>query len=134
MTSRERVTASFTFRAPDRVPIDLNLTLFAYQSLLGHLGSQLQVIPQPNTAMEVVPDPSVLGQIGVDLISVKPGREEKLKKGVSVDDLPQTTTDGWGITRKLVRQSTGDRVLFLRGVDIGSYYREISPCKSIRSI
>lgn len=107
MTSRERVTASCTFRAPDRVPVDLNLTLFAYQSLLEYLGSRLRAIPQPNAAMEVVPDPSVLRQIGVDLISVKPGREEKLKKGVSVDDLPQTTTDGWGITHKLVRQSAG---------------------------
>ena len=69
---------------------------------MAHLGVELGDSPVPNTAMEVIPHPEVLQQLGVDLISVKLGPPKQ-----APTHLPRTTTDAWGISRRLVRQKKG---------------------------
>jgi len=103
MTSRERVRAALRFNHPDRVPLDLNITMTAYDALTRFLGVGIGDAPLPNNAMEVVPHPDVLAALGVDMISLK--MEEPRQRGPA---LTETTSDGWGITRRLVRQSAGE--------------------------
>ncbi len=94
MTSRQRVSAAISQQPPDIVPIDLNVTVQAYQSLLEHLGLAMPDDYSVNGAMEIIPDADVLARLGVDLISVKfPS---------SSTGMPESFTDGWGITRKRV--------------------------------
>jgi len=102
MTSRERVIAACSHQPPDRVPIDLNLTLTAYRNLKKYLRIKDSEVLAPNTAMEVIPDPQILERLGVDLISVK------LSSGRGGGELPETIIDGWGIKYKLVRQTSGE--------------------------
>lgn len=103
MTSRERVRAAISHLAPNRVPIDLNITLTAYEKLKGYLGLDIDDATAPNAAMEVIPHPEVLMRLGVDLISVKLGGVKQLGAA-----LPEVITDAWGIKRKLVRQTVGE--------------------------
>ena len=102
MTSRERVHAAISHQAPDRVPIDINITLEAYENLKQHMGLEQDGNPAPNLAMEVIPDPSLLQHLGVDLVSVKLGGMAQ-----APPQLPTTVTDSWGVTRRLVHQSVG---------------------------
>ena len=71
MTSRQRVSAAISQQVPDIVPVDLNVTVQAYQSLLDHLGLAMPDDYSVNGAMEIIPDADVLARLGVDLISVK---------------------------------------------------------------
>ena len=71
MNSRERVIAAISHRAPDRIPVDLNICLQAYKNLCNQTGYKVKSWPAPNLAMEVIPDPELMEKIGVDLISVK---------------------------------------------------------------
>jgi uroporphyrinogen decarboxylase len=94
MTSRQRVSAAISQQAPDIVPVDLNVTVQAYQSLLEHLGLRMPDDYSVNGAMEIIPDAGVLARLGVDLISVKfPSTST---------GMPESFTDSWGITRKKV--------------------------------
>lgn len=102
VSSRERVCAAISHQPPNRVPIDLNITLSAYENLKKYLGMEIDDNPAPNAAMEVIPNPRILQNLGVDLISVKLGGA-----GLAPPKLPETITDSWGVTRKLVRQSVG---------------------------
>ena len=102
MTSRQRVIAAIAHQQPDRVPIDLNISLSAYRSLTAYMGLDVKNYPAPNTAMEVIPNPAVLSQLGVDLISVKLGDKS------TFTELAESFTDSWGVTRKLVRQLAGE--------------------------
>ena len=102
MTSRERVDAAIRHQPPDRVPIDLNITLYAYENLKRHLGMKINDNPASNFALEVIPDPQVLQKLGVDLISFKFSGKRS-----GTGTLPETITDSWGITRKLARQFVG---------------------------
>ena len=102
MTSRERVIAACSHLPPDRVPIDLNLTLTAYRNLKKYLHIEDSEALAPNTAMEIIPEPHILERLGVDLISVK------LSSGKGGGELPETITDSWGIKHKLVRQTSGE--------------------------
>jgi len=102
MTPRERVCAAISHQPPDRVPIDLNITLHAYKNLKVHMDLQVDDDPAPNTSMEVIPDIAVLERLGVDLISIRLGDATQ-----APTNLPGTITDSWGVTRKLVRQSVG---------------------------
>ena len=103
MNSRERVRAALAQRAPDRVPIDLNISWTAYRALTDYLALDVGDAPAPNAAMEVIPQPDVLMRLGVDLVSVKLGGASP-----SEDALPETITDAWGLQRRLVRQTVGE--------------------------
>ena len=72
-TSRQRVIAALEHREPDRVPIDVNPLLDFYLALKEYLGLEIEEKLRPSTAMEVIPHPKVLSELGVDLISVKLG-------------------------------------------------------------
>ena len=106
MTSRERVQSAINFRPPDRPPIDMDLSLFAYCALLEHLRLPAYDISSPNSAMEVLPDPAVMSTIGIDIVSLKPGERRPLHSG-SIEELPAVITDKWGVTRKLIPHSSG---------------------------
>ena len=102
MNSRQRVIAAINHRPVDRVPIDLNPTLTAYENLKAHLGLEIPESVTPNLAVEVIPHPEVLSRLGVDLISVKlpdPGRAS--------ESLPEKRVDMWGLEYRLVRQRQG---------------------------
>ena len=106
MTSRDRIQNAVNFLPPDRPPVNIDMSLFAYRALLEHLNRPLDNITWPNTAMEVLPDPEVLSEIGIDVISVKPNTPRYMRSGI-LDELPETLTDGWGITRRLTPQANG---------------------------
>lgn len=102
MTSRQRVEAALDFRRPDRVPIDINPTLSAYNRLKSLLDADCDDSPAPNLAMEVVPHPETLKKTGIDLISLKIGGEKQLSGA-----LPKKAVDAWGIEYGLTRQNAG---------------------------
>ena len=86
--------AAISQKPPDIVPVDLNITIQAYQSLLDHLGLPMPDEYSVNAAMEIIPEAEVLSKLGIDLISVK------FPSGST--GMPQSFTDSWGITRKRV--------------------------------
>jgi hypothetical protein len=45
MTSRERVTTTLEHQEPDRVPLDLSMTIGAYSKLVRYLGLESTVDP-----------------------------------------------------------------------------------------
>jgi uroporphyrinogen decarboxylase len=107
-TSRERVVAALEHREPDRVPVDVNPVLDFYLNLKNYLGLEIEEALKPNTAMEVIPHPSVLSALGADVISVKLGspsgrRSSCLKGGYKEDE--------WGVIRRSVRQPGGGSYL-----------------------
>lgn len=107
-TSRERVVATLEHREPDRVPIDMNPLLDSYLNLKNYLGLEIEEELKPNSAMEVIPHPGVLSELGVDVISVKLGsprghRSSSLGNGY--------TKDEWGVIRQLVHQPGGGSYL-----------------------
>ena len=102
MNSRQRTIAAINRRPPDRVPIDLNPTLAAYEAIKNHLRLNIPEDLAPNTAMEVIPHPQVLQTLGVDMISVKfPSLSPQGGR------LPEERTDEWGLRYRLVRQTLG---------------------------
>lgn len=107
-TSRERVKVALEHREPDRVPIDINPVSDFYVSLKRHLGLEIQEELHPNSAMEVIPHPKVLSELGVDLISVKLGSPKTGKIAPRTDGLAE---DEWGVVRKRVFQSAGGSYL-----------------------
>ena len=82
----------------------MDLSLGAYLSLIEHLGVSALQIPLPNAGMEILPDPTVMADLGVDILSVKLGRPQFLD---TAEELPAEITDGWGVTRKLTPHPTG---------------------------
>jgi uroporphyrinogen decarboxylase len=107
-TSRERVKTALEHREPDRVPIDINPVLDFYVGLKKYLGLDIPEDLDPNSAMEVIPHPSVLSELGVDLISVKLGAPEGVKRDPRADGLIE---DEWGVLRKRVFQPGGGSYL-----------------------
>jgi len=120
MISRQRVLAAIRNEPVDRVPIDLNPTLAAYERLKSQLGIEIDETVIPNNAMEVVPHPQVLAELGVDIISVKfPARcsdraesdyrarpDDRWGVGAAAT-IPGTRTDSWGLHYRLIEQSAG---------------------------
>jgi len=116
-TSRERVIAALEHREPDRVPIDMNPVIDFYLNLKDYLGLESpakadgrlpEEEPKPNSAMEVVPHPRVLSELGVDMISVKLGSPRGRR---SARPRGGYTKDAWGVIRKRVYQPGGGSYL-----------------------
>ena len=101
MNSRERVHQVLNFESPDRVPVDVNIHKQAHDRLRAHLGLPASH-PAPSGAMEVVPEPDLLRELGVDLISVRMGGAK-----TQTGPLPLHRRDGWGVARKLTPSGTG---------------------------
>ncbi len=104
-TSRKRVEAAINHREPDRVPIDMTLTIKPYLGLMEHYGMQ----PDENLKMsdftEVRPHPDLLNALGVDITWIK------LKSPQNWSPPPPTpegiSLDEWGIGRKEIEVSPG---------------------------
>ena len=102
MTSRERVRAALNFQPVDRAPLDVTLTLSAFEKLRALLNACPDDRPKPNAAMEVLPPPELLTALGVDCLSAKFGGRPQLD-----GDMPKTIRDAWGIEYALVSQQEG---------------------------
>ena len=102
LTSRQRVAAALNFQPVDRVPVDLNLSYYAYLGLCEVTGFAAPQLPKPGLSMEVCPDPRLYEQLGVDVYSIKFGCDATFD-----GTLLETTTDAWGIPYRLVRQQAG---------------------------
>ncbi|MBM3137451.1 MAG: uroporphyrinogen decarboxylase [Chloroflexi bacterium] len=106
MTSRERVTKAINHQEPDRIPVDLNPLYDFYVQLKNYLGLENEEKIGHNLAMEVIPHPEVLKNLGVDLTAVKLGSVKGAVKEERSDGLVK---DDWGILYKLVNQPGGGR-------------------------
>ncbi len=102
MNSRQRTHAAINFQQPDRAPVDINLTLAAYEKLVHYLDVDFGERPAPSLAMEVMPPPDLLTSLGVDLISVRFGERVKWN-----GELPAHRRDAWGVEYRLVEQAAG---------------------------
>lgn len=103
-TSRKRVEAALNHREPDRVPLDMNITLNAYLRLREYL----DLPPEPDVAYdrfyEVRPARDVLDALGVDITFVRLGKARHARRRTLDDGTP---LDGWGIGRRLVELPDG---------------------------
>ena len=106
MTSRERVLAALDHTEPDRVPMDLTITLGAYTKLVKHLGLENEVDPEPPVAnwLTYVPvDIKVLKELDIDIVHVgcRPpsGFPKHLPGGGFIDE--------WGIKRVPIERPDG---------------------------
>ena len=71
MTSRQRVVTALQHQEPDRVPMDLTITLGAYTRLVKYLGLEKEVDPEPKIAnwLTYVPiDQKILKALDVDIV------------------------------------------------------------------
>ena len=73
MTSRERVTAALNHEEPDRVPMDLTITLGAYTKLVKYLGLENEVDPEPKVVnwLTYVPiDIKIMETLDIDIVQL----------------------------------------------------------------
>jgi uroporphyrinogen decarboxylase len=106
MTSRERVMTALEHREPDRVPLDLSMTIGAYSKLVRHLGLESSVDPEPQTTRweTYVPiDRKVLEALNVDVVHLSAQPPQCIPK-VFADG---TIMDEWGVRRKRVERYGG---------------------------
>ena len=104
-TSRRRVETTLRHGEPDRVPLDLTITIDAYSRLRSYLG-----LP-PDTQMmdvdrmtEVRPKPDLLRVLGVDMTYVRLG---KPSTWIPPRALPGVEWDEWGVGRTRVELPGG---------------------------
>lgn len=111
-TSRKRVETALDHQEPDRVPLDLSITLNAYIALREHLGLPPEENINSDRFYEVRPSLDLLKELGVDMTWV---RLRGSKNWTPPPPLPDgSVLDAWGIGRKLIK---------LPG---GSYLNEVS--------
>lgn len=107
-TSRRRVETALAHQEPDRVPLDMNITLIPYVRLREYLG-----LPAESAAadrfFEVRPSPDVLDALGIDVTFV---RMRGAKGWSAPPPLPDgSTLDEWGIGRKRIDLPNGSALL-----------------------
>jgi uroporphyrinogen decarboxylase len=106
MTSRERVVATLRHQEPDRVPMDLTITLGAYTKLVKYLEMEKVVDSEPKIAnwLTYVPvDQKVLKALDIDIVHLgsRPpnGYPKELPDGTLVDE--------WGVKRRKIERPGG---------------------------
>ena len=103
--SRKRVEAVLNHQEPDRVPIDMTLTIKPYLGLLDYLDIHPAEEINMSDFTEVRPHLDVLKALGVDITYIK------LHSPVNWTPKPPTPAgvsfDGWGIGRKEIEVSPG---------------------------
>jgi uroporphyrinogen decarboxylase len=106
MTPRERVKTALNHREPDRVPMDLTITLGAYTKLVKYLGMEREVDPEPKVAnwLTYVPiDLKILRALNIDIVHLgsRPpsGFPKELPDGGYIDE--------WGIKRVPISRPAG---------------------------
>ena len=113
-TSRKRVEAALAHQKPDRVPLDLSITLNAYLNLRDYLGLPAENDIYADRFFEVRPSPDVLEALGIDMTFVRLRGSKSWTPPSPLKD--GSILDAWGIGRKLIE---------LPG---GSYLNEVSYC------
>lgn len=104
-TSRRRVEAALNFEQPDRVPLDMTITLNAYRALREALGLPPEESIRANRFYEVEPAPEVLGALGLDITFVKLRGPANWSAPPPAAD--GTLTDEWGVGYRRVETSPG---------------------------
>jgi len=113
-TSRKRVETALAHKEPDRVPLDLSITLNAYVELREYLGLPSDENVNADRFFEVRPKMDVLDALGVDMIWVRLRGSKSWTPPPPMED--GSVLDAWGVGRKLIQL-----------VD-GSYLNEVSYC------
>lgn len=108
-TSRKRVEAALNFEEPDRVPVDLTITLKAYVALREHLGLPVEENIRADRFFEVEPSLDVLDALGIDMTFVKLRLPHNWTAPPPAED--GTVFDEWGVGRKLVEIAPGVSLL-----------------------
>jgi uroporphyrinogen decarboxylase len=104
-TSRRRVETALAHRQPDRVPVDLTITIHPYQRLRQYLGFPPEEQLKADAFGEIQPDPQLLEYLGVDITFIKLHKPSNWKpqpvnaQGISIDE--------WGVGRRPVEISPG---------------------------
>jgi uroporphyrinogen decarboxylase len=112
--SRKRVETALNHREPDRVPLDLSITLNAYVKLRTYLGLPPDEDVQADRFFEVLPRQDLLEALGVDMTWLRLRGPRDWTPPPPKED--GTILDVWGIGRKLIELADG------------SYLNEISHC------
>ena len=112
-TSRKRVETVLNHEEPDRVPLDLSITLNAYVDLRECLGLPAEDDINADRFFEVRPSQDLLDALGVDMTYVK----LRGPSNWTPPHLPDgSVLDIWGIGRKLIE------------LPDGSFLNEVSHC------
>lgn len=99
-TSRKRVETALAFKEPDRVPVDLPITLVAYRRLREYLGLPEEKDIKANSFYEVNPSPDMLDLLGIDMVSIKLRKPQQWSPPPPLPD--GTEFDAWGVGRKQI--------------------------------
>jgi uroporphyrinogen decarboxylase len=113
MSRRERVITALEHREPDRVPLDMSITVPAYQALKKHMGIDLQEDLYPGHWTDVPIHPEVADKFGLDIVWLRMSGG-KSAKPFDLENPPDKRVDGWGIEWTRIDQ------------DPGLYYYEMS--------
>ena len=111
-TSRKRVEVALAHQEPDRVPLDLQITLNAYINLREYLGLPAEEKIDADRFFEVRPSLDILEALGIDMTYVKLRSPSGWKTPPPLPD--GSVLDIWGVGRKLIQ------------LPDGSYLNEIS--------
>jgi uroporphyrinogen decarboxylase len=103
--SRRRVEEALNHREPDRVPLDLPITLKAYIYLREQLGLPREENIRADRFFEVRPSPDVLEALGIDMTFVRLRRSKNWSPPPPLAD--GTEIDEWGVGRKKIDLPTG---------------------------
>ncbi|MGE5141399.1 MAG: uroporphyrinogen decarboxylase family protein [Rudaea sp.] len=104
-TCRRRVETSLAHREPDRVPIDLTITLLPYVRLREYLGLPQEENLKPSAFTEVRAGVDVLEALGIDITFVQLRKPANWSPPPSLPD--GTSFDEWGIGRKRIELPGG---------------------------
>jgi len=113
-TSRQRVEAALSHSKPDRVPLDISITLNAYINLREYLNLPTEENINADRFYEVRPSLDLLEVLGIDMTFIRLRGAKNSSVPPPLED--GTVLDAWGIGRKLIE---------LPG---GSYLNEVSYC------
>ena len=104
-TSRRRVEVALAHQEPDRVPLDMTITIRAYVRLRQALGLPPEQDLKPSTFTEVTPAPEVLKALGMDITFVKLHGPALWKRPAPQPD--GTSFDEWGVGYRRVELADG---------------------------
>ena len=104
-TSRKRVETALTHRKPDRVPLDISITLNAYINLRKELDLPPEENIDADRFFEVRPSLDLLETLGIDMTFVKLRNPHNWQIPPPLKD--GSILDIWGIGRKLIQLPDG---------------------------
>jgi uroporphyrinogen decarboxylase len=113
-TSRKRVETALAHKEPDRVPLDLPITLNSYIKLREKLGLPPEDNIEADRFFEVRPSLDVINALGIDMTFIKLRSPNNWQAPPPLPD--GSVLDIWGVGRKMIQ------------LPDGSYLNEISHC------